>query len=306
MKKGTIFNIQKMSIHDGPGIRTTVFFKGCPLKCLWCSNPESQKLEKEVACFHARCVSCGYCAQVCPKGLIGAQPPFAIINREECDLCGICVKECCTNAKKIVGEEYTVDELLKEIVKDKSFYDSSGGGVTFSGGEPLMQPLFLKGMLKACKEAGIHTAIETTGMADREVLLEVASLLNLIYFDVKHMDDAVHKDITGVSNEKILANLTALAEIHDNIVVRIPVIPGINDSKENLRKTADYAAALSISLIELLPYHNLGEVKYGQLGREYKLSETKKPPADHMLSLADEMRNSIGTRNTRVDIVKSM
>lgn len=306
MKKGTIFNIQKMSIHDGPGIRTTVFFKGCPLKCLWCSNPESQKLEKEVACFQSRCVSCGYCAESCPKGIIEGQPPFAITDREKCDLCGICVKECCTNAKKVVGEEYTVEALLKEIVKDQSFYDSSGGGVTFSGGEPLMQPVFLKGILEACKGAGIHTAIETTGMAEREVLLEAASLLDLIYFDLKHMDDKVHKDITGVSNERILDNLAALSKVHHNIVVRIPVIPGINDSIENLRKTADYAASLSVPLIELLPYHNLGEVKYGQLGREYELSETKKPSEDYMLSLAGEMRESVGIRNTRIDIVKSM
>lgn len=306
MKKGTIFNIQKMSIHDGPGIRTTVFFKGCPLNCLWCSNPESQKVEKEVACFQSRCVTCGYCAEVCPKGLIEAQPPFEITNREECDLCEICVKECCTNAKKVVGEDYTVDELLKEIMKDKSFYDSSGGGVTFSGGEPLMQSAFLKEILAACRENGVHTAIETTGMTDTDSLIETAALLDLIFYDVKHMDDETHRDITGVSNERIIANLAALAKAHDNIVVRIPVIPGINDSTENLRKTADYAASLNIPSIELLPYHNLGEVKYGQLGREYALVDTQKPSEEQMNALADEMRNAVGDRNTEITIMKSM
>lgn len=306
MKKGTIFNIQKMSIHDGPGIRTTVFFKGCPLNCLWCSNPESQKVEKEVACFQSRCVTCGYCAEVCPKGLIEAQPPFEITNREECDLCEICVKECCTNAKKVVGEDYTVDELLKEIMKDKSFYDSSGGGVTFSGGEPLMQSAFLKEILAACRENGVHTAIETTGMTDTDSLIETAALLDLIFYDVKHMDDETHRDITGVSNERIIANLAALAKAHDNIVVRIPVIPGINDSTENLRKTADYAASLNIPSIELLPYHNLGEVKYGQLGREYALADTQKPSEEQMNALADEMRNAVGDRNTEITIMKSM
>lgn len=306
MKKGTIFNIQKMSIHDGPGIRTTVFFKGCPLNCLWCSNPESQKVEKEVACFQSRCVTCGYCAEVCPKGLIEAQPPFEITNREECDLCEICVKECCTNAKKVVGEDYTVDELLKEIMKDKSFYDSSGGGVTFSGGEPLMQSAFLKEILAACRENGVHTAIETTGMTDTDSLIETAALLDLIFYDVKHMDDETHRDITGVSNERIIANLAALAKSHDNIVVRIPVIPGINDSTENLRKTADYAASLNIPSIELLPYHNLGEVKYGQLGREYALADTQKPSEEQMNALADEMRNAVGDRNTEITIMKSM
>ncbi|SCJ36585.1 4-hydroxyphenylacetate decarboxylase activating enzyme [uncultured Eubacterium sp.] len=306
MKKGTIFNIQKMSIHDGPGIRTTVFFKGCPLNCLWCSNPESQKVEKEVACFQSRCVTCGYCAEVCPKGLIEAQPPFEITNREECDLCEICVKECCTNAKKVVGEDYTVDELLKEIMKDKSFYDSSGGGVTFSGGEPLMQSAFLKEILAACRENGVHTAIETTGMTDTDSLIETAALLDLIFYDVKHMDDETHRDITGVSNERIIANLAVLAKAHDNIVVRIPVIPGINDSTENLRKTADYAASLNIPSIELLPYHNLGEVKYGQLGREYALADTQKPSEEQMNALADEMRNAVGDRNTEITIMKSM
>lgn len=295
-----------MSIHDGPGIRTTVFFKGCPLNCLWCSNPESQKVEKEVACFQSRCVTCGYCAEVCPKGLIEAQPPFEITNREECDLCEICVKECCTNAKKVVGEDYTVDELLKEIMKDKSFYDSSGGGVTFSGGEPLMQSAFLKEILAACRENGVHTAIETTGMTDTDSLIETAALLDLIFYDVKHMDDETHRDITGVSNERIIANLAALAKAHDNIVVRIPVIPGINDSTENLRKTADYAASLNISSIELLPYHNLGEVKYGQLGREYALADTQKPSEEQMSALADEMRNAVGDRNTEITIMKSM
>lgn len=295
-----------MSIHDGPGIRTTVFFKGCPLNCLWCSNPESQKVEKEVACFQSRCVTCGYCAEVCPKGLIEAQPPFEITNREECDLCEICVKECCTNAKKVVGEDYTVDELLKEIMKDKSFYDSSGGGVTFSGGEPLMQSAFLKEILAACRENGVHAAIETTGMTDTDSLIETAALLDLIFYDVKHMDDETHRDITGVSNERIIANLAALAKAHDNIVVRIPVIPGINDSTENLRKTADYAASLNIPSIELLPYHNLGEVKYGQLGREYALADTQKPSEERMNALADEMRNAVGDRNTEITIMKSM
>ena len=295
-----------MSIHDGPGIRTTVFFKGCPLNCLWCSNPESQKVEKEVACFQSRCVNCGYCAQVCPKGLIEAQPPFEITDREQCDLCEVCVKECCTNAKKVVGEDYTSAELLKEILKDKSFYDSSGGGVTFSGGEPLMQSAFLKEILKACRENGVHTAIETTGMTETDNLIETAGLLDLIFYDVKHMDDETHRDITGVSNEKILSNLAALAKIHDHIIVRIPVIPGINDGVETLQNTADYAASLGIPAIELLPYHNLGEVKYGQLGRKYALSDTKKPSEEQMKILADEMRKSVGDRNTEITIMKSM
>lgn len=306
MAKGTVFNIQKMSIHDGPGIRTSVFFKGCPLSCIWCSNPESQRPEKEIACFPSRCVQCGYCAQLCPKAIIEKQPPFAILHRGECDLCEICVKECCTNAKKTVGEVYTEEELLREILKDKSFYDSSGGGVTFSGGEPLMQQEFLVNMLKACKKEGIHTAMETTGFAAPDEFLQAVELLDLVFFDVKQMDDEVHSQVTGVSNKRILENLAHAAGVHDNIIVRIPVIPGLNDSRENIEQTADCTAALGIKTLELLPYHNLGEVKYEQLGRTYGLSEIKTPGEERMAEIADLARNTIGERGTEVRIMKSL
>ncbi len=304
--RGTVFNIQKMSIHDGPGIRTTVFLKGCPLNCLWCSNPESQRVEKEVACFQARCIQCGYCAEVCPKGLIEKEPPFAITNRDECDLCEICVKECCTNAKKTVGEEYNAEDLLHEILKDKSFYESSGGGVTFSGGEPLLQQPFLVEVLKLCQENGVHTAIETTGFAEESKLLEAANHLDLVFFDVKQMNDEIHREVTGVSNELILKNLAVLAKVHQNIIVRLPVIPGINDSDENIRDTAAMAAELGIGCLEFLPYHNLGEVKYGQLGREYKLSDIKTPDEDRMAEIAAIAREAIGDRKTEVSVMKSL
>ena len=304
--KGIVFNIQKMSIHDGPGIRTTVFFKGCPLRCLWCSNPESQRVEKEIAHFQTRCVKCGYCAQVCPKGIIEKEPPFDIVDRSQCDLCEVCVLECCTGAKKTVGEEYNAEDLLHEILKDKAFYDSSGGGVTFSGGEPLMQHEFLVDMLKLCRANGVHTAIETTGFSDVGVLLEAAEYLDFIFYDIKHMDDSVHKEVTGVSNEMILRNLGELSKVHDNIAVRIPVIPGINDSDDNLRRTADMTASLGIKNLELLPYHNLGEVKYGQIGRKYSLSEIKTPDEARMASVADMLREVIGKRETSVSVQKSL
>ena len=284
MNKGTVFNIQKMSIHDGPGIRTTVFFKGCPLSCLWCSNPESQRVEKEVACFQTRCVKCGYCAEVCPKGLIERKPPFEITGRSECDLCGICVKECCTNGKKVVGEDYTVEELLHEVLKDKSFYDSSGGGVTFSGGEPLMQHEFLVEMLKACKQAGLHTAIETTGFGNTADLLSAAEYLDLVFFE----------------------NLAALAADHNNIIVRIPVVPGLNDDDINIAKTAEYITSVGISQLELLPYHNLGEVKYGQIGRTYELSEVKTPDEERMAQLAGVAKAGAKGRTLEVSVMKSL
>lgn len=306
MSKGTVFNIQKMSIHDGPGIRTTVFFKGCPLACLWCSNPESQRRELEIACFENRCVKCGYCAEVCPKQIVEKGGAFDILDRAQCDLCMKCVDECCTNAKKLIGEEYEEEALYEEILKDKPFYDSSGGGVTFSGGEPFMQGEFLIRLLKRCKEGGIHTAIETTGFTGTELFREALPYLDLIHFDVKLMDDEAHRRFTGVSNEKILENLAVIGEKHPNIVIRIPVIPGINDSEENIRATAACAAEHGAASIELLPYHNLGEVKYGQLGREYALSEVKKPDHDHMEALAQTMRDVIGDRNIPVSIMKSL
>lgn len=306
MAKGTVFNIQKMSIHDGPGIRTTVFFKGCPLRCLWCSNPESQRQALEIACFENRCVGCGYCAEVCPKQIVEKGGAFEILDRSQCDLCMKCVDECCTNAKKLIGEEYDEEALYQEILKDKPFYDSSGGGVTISGGEPFMQAEFLISLLKRCKEGGIHTAIETTGFTAQELLLAALEYLDLVYFDVKHMDDEEHRRVTGVSNEKILENLAAAAKRHDNIVVRIPVIPGINDSVKNIRATAACAADAGAAAIELLPYHNLGEVKYGQLGRQYELSDVKKPEKDHMEALAAEMRDVMGDKAIPVSIMKSL
>ena len=306
MKTGTVFNIQRMSIHDGPGIRTTVFLKGCPLRCIWCSNPESQRMGKEIACFEARCVSCGYCSQVCPKGLVEDKPPFEITDRDKCDLCGICVKECCTGAKDVIGDDHTSEELFQEIMKDKSFYDSAGGGVTFSGGEPLMQHDFLKETLEKCKEEGLHTAIETSGMTETEKIKDIAGLLDLMFYDMKHMDDEIHREVTGVSNSQILKNLAELAKVHDNIIVRIPVIPGINDSEENVAQTASYISALGIKCLELLPYHNLGECKYGQLGREYTLSDVKTPDKDYMEKLAAAARNAAGEHPLEVSIMKSL
>ncbi|MGN0658570.1 MAG: glycyl-radical enzyme activating protein [Emergencia sp.] len=304
--KGIVFNLQKMSIHDGPGIRTTVFFKGCPMRCLWCSNPESQSQKLEIACFETRCISCGYCAEVCPEQIIEKDGAFGITDRESCDLCMRCVDECCTGGKKLIGETYDEETLYQEILKDKSFYDSSGGGVTFSGGEPFMQAEFLIGMLKRCKEGGVHTAIETTGVTKTELLLLAAEYLDLIYFDVKHMDDEIHREVTGVSNKIILENLASLAKVHSNITVRIPVVPGINDNVENICRTAAYAAELGISCLELLPYHNLGEVKYSQLGREYALSDVKKPGAEYMSELAESATKAIGEKQTSVSVMKSL
>ena len=304
--EGIVFNIQRMSIHDGPGIRTTVFLKGCPMNCLWCSNPESQKVQPEVASVENRCIGCGYCAKVCHKQIIEADHGYSVANISSCDQCMACVNECCMNAKKIVGRKYSSKELYEEIIKDKTFFDSSGGGVTFSGGEPFVQADFLIKMLEVCKSNGINTAIETTGMVDTRKMSDALGYLDQIFFDVKHMDCEVHKKLTDVSNQRVLENLSAISKKHANIIVRVPVIPGLNDSVNNIKKTADYVAGLSISMLELLPYHNYGENKYLQLGRKYSLSEIKAPTEEHMNYLAGEAAQVIGNRKTQVHIMRSM
>jgi len=305
-KEGIVFNIQRLSIHDGPGIRSTIFLKGCPLHCLWCSNPESQNEDLEIACFPNLCIGCGACADVCHRQIIEKEGTYSIKDRRKCDLCMKCVEECCTTSKQLVGKKYAEEDLLQEILKDEQFYESSGGGVTFSGGEPLNQADFLISMLKKCKENGLNTAIETSGFADTDKLLAVAGYSDLIYYDIKHMDEESHEALTGVSNTLILSNLKELAKVHDNIIVRIPVIPTLNDDVDNIRKTADYAAELSVNALELLPYHNLGESKYANIGKKYTLSELSVPEEDHMKELADEAKSAIGIRETKVDVAKTM
>lgn len=298
--KGTIFNIQRMSVHDGDGIRTTVFFKGCPLDCLWCSNPESQKTGLEIATMVNRCTNCGYCAKACQKGLIAETEGYPLIDDGSCDQCMACVDECCMAAKKIVGQEYDVDELYAEIIKDKPFFDSSGGGVTFSGGEPLMQSDFLLAVLKKCKAEGLHTAIETTGLARAETLRSILPYVDQIFIDVKHMNSERHQELTAVSNKEILSNLAVVAEYGGNITVRIPVIPTLNADVNNIRATADYVAGLGIPKLELLPYHNYGESKYRQIGREYQLKGIEPPKEKEMAALVEEAKAIIGERGTSV------
>ena len=304
--RGLVFNIQKMSIHDGPGIRTTVFLKGCPLKCSWCANPESQSLFEEVAFSVNRCISCGYCAQVCPKGLISSDAPFQIVDRTVCDGCMKCVKECCTEAKRAVGEYYSPESLLEEILKDKVFYDKSGGGATFSGGEPFMQGEFLLEILKLCKENGLHTAVETCGCGNLEEMTEAAQYLDLIFFDLKHMDDAKHREVIGASNKQILRNLDELSRIHSNIVVRTPVIPGINDDPENIRESAEFVASRGIGQYELLPYHDLGKTKYEQMGIVYKLAGLESPATEYMDYLVEKATETVGDRKTIVSRQKKL
>lgn len=294
MHTGVIFNIQKCSIHDGPGIRTLVFLKGCPLRCLWCSNPESQKVEPEIASLYKRCIGCRACEKICPQKAISCKNSQMLIDKELCNNCNLCAEVCCTNSKQVMGKKMTVDEVLIEILKDRPFYKKSGGGVTFSGGEPLMQPDFLLEILKKCKNLGIDTAIETSGYGSSIVLEEAAEYLDTIHFDIKHMNDIKHKELTGVSNKLILDNLIKLNNKLEEkkVIVRIPVIPGYNDSEENISLTAQFCTQLkSVKRMELLPYHNLGEHKYKSINRNYELSEVKTPDGKYMEKLMNIAKN---------------
>jgi pyruvate formate lyase activating enzyme len=277
--------VQRFSLHDGPGIRTTVFLKGCPLQCAWCHNPEGIAAEPEVLVVENRCIQCGACQMACPLG-IAIEGGWIPDGREACTACGTCADVCPTGAREVVGREVTVDELLAEVLRDRVFFNTDGG-VTFSGGEPLLQLRFLEAMLEACRAAGLHTAIDTSGLAPLKHLLRVAVLADLLLFDVKLMDDTRHRTHTGVSNTQILANLDAVARVHPNIWLRVPIIPGVNDDGTNMRATATLAAGLpSVRRVQLLPYHRLGADKHRRLGNAAGGVSLTPPTRSHMDELA--------------------
>ena len=254
MPKAMIFDIQRNSFVDGPGIRTTVFFKGCNLRCKWCHNPESQSFDKQMMFYKDKCTGCGKCREVCPNHL------------QSCDFCGKCELYCPADARKVCGREYTPAEVFAEVIKDKAFYDNSGGGVTFSGGECMLQLDFLCEILEKCKSAGIHTAVDTAGNVPWESFEKILPFTDLFLYDIKAFDAELHREGTGVSNELILENLKNLSGRAD-IIVRIPVIGGYNDNDEEIRQIADFLKQIKIIKAELLPYHAMGEHKYTALGR---------------------------------------
>ncbi len=276
---GLVFNILRFCLHDGPGIRTTVFLKGCPLACQWCHNPEGQASRPDLLYYEGRCRRCGACKAVCPHGE-GAQQDGAIRPTELCERCGACVEVCVALAREIVGRRMTVAEVMREVVSDLVFFEESGGGVTLSGGEPLLQPRFAEALLGACRDCGIHTVLETCGMAPGEVVFDVATKADLVLYDLKVVDPLKHRRYTGAANEMILANLEMLAATEHPLVVRLPVIPGINDGEEDLLTCLRLLAALRIRRIDLLPYHRIGTEKYRRLGRHYQLPETAAPTAE--------------------------
>ena len=287
MTKGIIFDVKQFSIHDGPGIRTTVFLKGCPLSCWWCHNPEGQAMKPELILRPERCIGCGACLEVCEHNAISQDGERIVTDRERCTACGDCVQVCYAEARELVGRAVTVAEVMDEIERDTAFYDQSGGGVTFSGGEPLAQPEFLRDLLRACQAQGLHTTLDTCGFAPWEALDDVRQYVDLFLYDLKLMDNARHRAFTGVSNRPILENLRRLSRTGHSIVLRVPVIPGINDDEENLRAMGAFAADLPhLERVDLLPYHRIGRDKYRRLGKPCPMPETEPPSEERMDEIA--------------------
>ncbi len=292
--EGTVFNIQKCSIHDGPGIRTLVFLKGCYLSCLWCANPESQKFVPEVMNFYVKCIGCGECQKICKENAIIPKENGFAIDRNKCNNCQKCTEICYAESKKIMGKKMTTEEVFREIKKDSIFYKSTaGGGVTFSGGEPFLQSEFLLELCKLCKQEGISTAVETCGYADFENIEPVLPYLDYIFFDIKHTDSERHKELTGQRNEKILDNLQKIDKYRIPVTVRTALVPGYNDEIGNIRAIATICSKLNnLKEYELLAYHKLGISKYKNLERPYFLEDIEAPDAAKMqdyLSYADEI-----------------
>jgi pyruvate formate lyase activating enzyme len=274
--QGSIFDIQRYSIHDGPGIRTVVFFKGCPLRCAWCSNPEGQHAAPVIEFFAARCQRCGRCVEVCSPAAVNRDlecAPAAKLDRMACTLCGQCIDACGHEALKMSGRTVTVADVLTAVKKDAAFYRRSGGGVTLSGGEPLAQAAFAEEILRRCRDANIHTAMETCGYAAADVFQRVVAAVDLVLFDLKHMDPAAHVRQTGVSNRPVLENLAQLSRWATPVIARIPLIPGWNDGSENLSAVASRLVELGIRDVHLMPFHQLGKDKYRRLGMQYDLAD---------------------------------
>ncbi|EKO1911984.1 choline TMA-lyase-activating enzyme [Clostridium botulinum] len=279
-RKARIFNIQKYNMYDGDGIRTLVFFQGCPLRCKWCANPEGLEKKYRVMLKSNLCVNCGACVSACPVGIhtISNKALKHEVNRDiDCIGCGKCKEACLKSAISIVGEEKTISELLKIVEEDRTFYEMSGGGVTLGGGEVLMQPEAATSLLMACKQEGINTAIETCGYTKLETILKVAEFVDLFLFDIKNINSDRHYELTGVRNERILENLQELLKKKYNVKIRMPLLKGINDSQDEIEKTMEfllpYKDYKNFKGIDLLPYHKMGVNKYNQLGMEYPIKD---------------------------------
>ena len=288
---GIVFDIKKFSIHDGPGIRTTIFLKGCPLQCAWCHNPEGISPKPEIQIWGQRCITCGDCVEVCPNSAVSFQGEFRLWDQEICIQCGQCAISCPAESVQLVGKTMNVADVMAEIERDVICYDQSGGGVTFSGGEPLNQIRFLKALLRSSKDHQIHTAVDTSGLSSWQNYQEILPYTDLFLFDLKLMDEARHKDYTGVSNQLVVDNLAKLAQSGKKIIIRIPVIPGINDHKGNIQQTSALLTSLgTIQQIDILPYHRIAQDKYRRMKNEYALEDIHPPGEVEMQTIASQLR----------------
>lgn len=289
MHSGLIFDVKRYSINDGPGIRVTIFFKGCPLHCLWCHNPESISPRIQKMYMAEKCIGCKACVDACPEKACTLTPKGVVTDTSACTLCGICADVCPTRATEMSGKITDITEILEIVEKERIFFDQSGGGVTISGGEPLMQADFLITLLDALGARSIHRTVDTTGLAKTETLLEVAKRTDHFLYDLKMMDSKSHKKWTGVENSLILTNLKALAKTGVSIEIRLPLVKGVNDSRENIQQTAAFIASLAgeVKKVNLLPYHYVMAAKYQKLGEMPDLSELSEPSEKDITSIID-------------------
>jgi len=299
---GVTFNVQRFSTEDGPGIRTTVFMKGCPLRCRWCHNPEGLSPQPQLVWYDVRCIGARRCLAACPASALDLTPEGMRIDRDRCTPCDLCAEACPSGALEVIGRRWTPDELLAQVAKDAAFYETSGGGVTVSGGEPAMQPNFVEAFLQLCHESGIATALDTCGYADWSVYERLLPHLDLILYDLKILDRERHRQATGVYPDRILANAAAIAERGMPMWVRTPVVPGYTDDEENIGALAAFIRTRlsTVQRWDLLAYTNLGVAKYRRLGLPYPLEETQLPARQHMERLAVVAADGGGPRLRQV------